>query len=65
MRNPKCWQSARKPTLGTPFARCDPPRPQAEHFTAPEFAAFVGLIAAFTLALLALAWIARAYWGQS
>ena len=54
--NPRRWQSARKPTLTAPFARCDPPRSQAEHFTAPEFAAFVGLIAAFTLALVALAY---------
>jgi len=48
-----------------PFAPQAPPRPQAEHFTAPEFAAALALIAAFTLALVAMAWIARAYWGQS
>jgi len=41
------------------------PMPKPEHFTAPEFAAALALIAAFTLALVALAWIARAYWGQS
>jgi len=39
-----------------PFAPQGPPMPKPEHFTAPEFAAFVGLIAAFTLALLALAY---------
>ena len=54
--NPRCWDSGtRKPTITAPFAPQPAPMPRPEHFTAPEFAAFVGLIAAFTLALLALA----------